>query len=95
VGGCHKANWKGIKVIRISERGSSKTCSKCGYEDKLNRKTQGLFKCRKCGFELNADANGVRNIMKFSDGYTLPERAVSESALNSEESEKPIAFRSW
>ena len=71
----YKAKEKGIKVVRISERGSSKTCSKCGYDDKLNRKTQGLFKCRQCGFELNADVNGVRNIIKFSDGYMLPERA--------------------
>jgi len=71
----YKAKEKGIKVVRVSERGSSKTCSKCGYADKLNRKTQGLFKCRQCGFELNADANGVRNIIRFSDGYTLSERA--------------------
>src|SRR3989338_1025700 len=71
----YKAKEKGIRVVRISERGSSKTCSKCGYEDKLNRKTQGLFKCKQCGFELNADANGVRNIIKFSGGYTLSERA--------------------
>jgi len=80
----YKAREKGIKIVRINERGSSKTCSKCGHQDKLNRKTQGLFKCKQCGFELNADANGVRNIIKFSDGYTLPERAVSESAQNSE-----------
>ena len=71
----YKAREKGINVVRISERGSSKTCSKCGYEDKLNRKTQGLFKCKQCAFELNADANGVRNILKFSDGYMLSERA--------------------
>jgi putative transposase len=91
----YKAKERDIKVVRISERGSSKTCSKCRYEDKLNRKTQGLFKCKQCEFEINTDVNGVRNIMKFSDGYTLPERAVSESALNSEVSEKPTSFRGW
>jgi putative transposase len=72
----YKTNEKGIKVIRIDERGSSKTCSKCGYSDKANRKTQGLFKCRSCGYEINADVNGCRNILKFSQGYTPSERAV-------------------
>jgi len=88
----YKAKEKGIKIIRISEKGTSKICSKCGYEDKGNRKSQGLFKCKQCGFELNADANGARNILKFSDGYTLPERAMSELALNSNQLEKPTCF---
>lgn len=86
----YKARKKGIKVVRINERGSSKTCSKCGYEDKLNRKTQGLFRCKHCDFELNADANGVRNIIKFSDGYILSERALSEQALNFNQTEEAI-----
>jgi len=72
----YKAKEKGIKVDRINERGSSKTCSKCGYSDKNNRRTQGLFKCKSCGYEINADVNGVRNIIKFSDGYMPSERAV-------------------
>lgn len=71
----YKANEREIKVLKISERGSSKTCSKCGYEDKRNRRTQGQFRCKSCGFEINADVNGVRNIIKFSEGYMLPERA--------------------
>ena len=71
----YKAKEKGIKVIRVSERRTSITCSKCGNIDKQNRKSQGLFRCNSCTFELNADANGVRNILKFSEGYTLPERA--------------------
>jgi putative transposase len=71
----YKANGEGIKVIKIDETGTSKTCSKCGYEDKRNRKTQGYFKCKKCEFEINADVNGVRNILKFSEGYTSSERA--------------------
>ena len=70
----YKAKEKGIKVIRVSERGTSKTCSKCGYEDKLNRRTQGLFKCRSCGYEINADVNGARNIVAFFKGYIPSER---------------------
>lgn len=71
----YKANERGIKVERINERGSSQTCSKCGYADKANRKSQGLFKCKFCGYEINADVNGCRNIAKFSKGYIPSERA--------------------
>jgi len=78
----YKALEKGIKVLKTSERKTSKTCSKCGYEDKNNRRTQGLFRCKSCEFEINADVNGVRNILKFSEGYMLSERALSEQALN-------------
>ncbi|MBI4170390.1 MAG: IS200/IS605 family element transposase accessory protein TnpB [Candidatus Aenigmarchaeota archaeon] len=76
----YKAREKGIKVVRISERNSSVTCSRCGCADRGNRKSQGLFRCRSCGFEINADVNGVRNILKFSGGYMLPERAASDPA---------------
>jgi len=73
----YKANWEGIQVIKIDEKGTSKTCSKCGYEDKSNRKNQGLFICKNCGLQANADFNGVKNIEKRSleyiskDGATL------------------------
>ncbi len=76
----YKAKEKGIKVVRISEKNSSITCSQCSFADKRNRKTQGCFKCKSCGFEINADVNGVRNILKFSEGYMLSERAVCDSA---------------
>ncbi len=77
----YKAKEKGIKVVRISEKNSSITCSKCNFADKRNRKTQGRFKCKSCGFEINADVNGVRNLLKFSGGYMLSERAVCDPAL--------------
>jgi putative transposase len=56
----YKANLEGIKVIKVSERNTSKTCSKCGQIGKRNK---GLFKC-KCGYEDNADRNGAINIAK-------------------------------
>lgn len=65
----YKANWKGIKVIKVDEKGTSITCSKCGYEDKSNRRNQGLFKCKNCGYQVNADFNSVKNIKKRSLEY--------------------------
>lgn len=60
----YKANWEGIKVIKISEHGTSHTCSRCGSKGK--RPYQGLFKCSSCGYRVNADFNGVKNIHKRS-----------------------------
>jgi transposase, IS605 OrfB family, central region len=61
----YKAEEIGKKVIYINPRYTSQTCSKCGYKAKDNRKGS-TFKCKQCGFELNADLNASRNIATFS-----------------------------
>ncbi|MFQ1021604.1 transposase [Tardisphaera saccharovorans] len=48
-------------VIYIDPKHTSQKCSMCGYIDKNNRHGSA-FKCRNCGFELNADLNASRNI---------------------------------
>ena len=58
----YKAEELGIKVINIEPSYTSQRCSKCGYIDKDNRRTQASFKCLKCGFEENADYNASQNI---------------------------------
>jgi len=60
----YKANLAGIKVVTVNPSGTSITCSKCGYSDENNRINQCIFKCKNCGFELNADLNAARNIAK-------------------------------
>jgi Putative transposase DNA-binding domain len=30
--------------------------------DRRNRPTQSVFRCQSCGYEVNADLNGVRNV---------------------------------
>lgn len=60
----YKAESVGKNVIEVNPRHTSQRCSKCGYVDKANRK--GLqFKCKQCGFELNADLNAARNIAQL------------------------------
>ena len=66
-----QANWLGIPVAKINERGTSHTCSKCG--SKGTRPYQGLFRCPECGYECNADFNGAKNIKK---------RFLEQSSLN-------------
>ena len=58
----YKAQEAGIKVVYIKPKYTSRRCSRCGYIDSDNRKTQASFVCLKCGFEANADYNASQNI---------------------------------
>lgn len=58
----YKAEAKGVRLALIDPRHTSQTCSKCGHRYRSNRKSQSLFKCRSCGFTLNADLNAARNV---------------------------------
>jgi IS605 OrfB family transposase len=58
----YKAEAKGVLVVFIDPRHTSQTCSCCGHQHRSNRRSQSLFKCRSCGFILNADLNAARNI---------------------------------
>ncbi|OKY77226.1 MAG: IS605 OrfB-like transposable element containing RNAse H-like and Zn finger domain [Candidatus Methanohalarchaeum thermophilum] len=72
----YKAKEKGIRVIKISERFSSKTCHCCGSEN-IDRPTQGRFDCNICGLEnYSADLNGAKNILYRSLAYLAGDGAV-------------------
>lgn len=58
----YKAQECGITVVKIDPRYTSQTCSRCGYHHRSNRRSQSLFKCRACGYTLNADLNASLNI---------------------------------
>jgi putative transposase len=55
---------RGIKVEFIQPAYTSKTCSRCKSLKTL-RPAQDKFVCQDCGFQLNADLNGSRNIENF------------------------------
>jgi len=59
----YKLKLKGILLVQVNERNTSKTCSKCGEIRTRNRKTRGLYICSKCGSVMNADVNGAVNIL--------------------------------
>lgn len=65
----YKANWEGIKVIKVSEAYTSQLCWRCNEK---GTRHQGLFECEKCGLEENSDRNGAINIGK---------RALSKSEI--------------
>ena len=58
----YKALAKDCSVQYVDARYTSQKCSKCGYTVKGNRTTQSHFKCKKCGYECNADVNAAINI---------------------------------
>ena len=58
----YKAKECGIKIQIISPQYTSQRCSRCGYINSDNRKTQENFLCLKCGFAANADYNASQNI---------------------------------
>jgi IS605 OrfB family transposase len=60
----YKAMSKGCLVEYVDARYTSQKCSRCGHTERGNRTKQSLFKCRSCGYELNADLNAARNISK-------------------------------
>ena len=51
-----------IRIINYNEAYTSKTCGRCGNID-LNLGNKEIYKCEKCGLEIDRDINGARNIM--------------------------------
>ncbi|BAB60065.1 hypothetical protein [Thermoplasma volcanium GSS1] len=79
----YKAEDAGKKVIYINPKYSPQKCSRCGYVSKENRH-DSVFKCKNCGFELNADLNASRNIevIRVSEYFRL--LSASQSLLFNE-----------
>jgi IS605 OrfB family transposase len=58
----YKAEERGCTVVAVDPRHTSQACSRCGHTARNNRRSQGVFICRRCGYQLNADLNAARNI---------------------------------
>jgi len=58
----YKAEERGCTVVAVDPRHTSQLCSCCGHTARTNRRSQSAFKCRQCGYHLNANLNAARNI---------------------------------
>jgi IS605 OrfB family transposase len=58
----YKAQRLGVPVVFVDPRNTSRTCAKCGYVDKRNRRSQAAFSCIRCGHEAHADLNAARTL---------------------------------
>lgn len=90
----YKAAAKGIKIEYVDSRYTSQKCSVCGYISRSNRPYQSVFKCKHCGFSLNADLNASRNIRQnYLDAICYPGRAsVNKPIAAASASCKPPAL---
>lgn len=81
----YKAEEKGAYVVTVDPRHTSQTCSKCGHVAKSNRRSQSVFKCGSCGYELNADLNAAVNIAakyRVEDGTSVFDGPLSTGLLS-------------
>jgi len=74
----YKAIQEGIFVVFVKAAYTSQKCSDCDYTDKKNRK-QKWFCCKDCGFQLDADLNGSRNI---ADKHRIFYMKVGRAVVN-------------
>ena len=58
----YKARLRGVPVLFVDPRNTSRRCLVCGYTDRLNRVSQSEFRCGVRGSELNADLNAAMNV---------------------------------
>ncbi len=64
----YKAAQAGVPVVFVEPAKTSRTCPACGYVDKLNRRSQAHFSCRRCGHAGPADVIAARNIRAWARG---------------------------
>lgn len=58
----YKARQAGVRLLFVDPRNTSRTCHRCGYVDKRNRRSQADFSCLRCGHTAHADHNAARNL---------------------------------
>lgn len=77
----YKARLKGIPVLVVNPRNTSRTCSVCGHCEKANRRSQAEFLCKKCNYSSNADLNAAQNLRALGLGCNkpAPKAAISVS----------------
>lgn len=80
----YKAAFKGVLVDYVSACYTSRGCSKCKHIARGNRTCQSRFKCKKCGYQCNADLNASFNIVfNYLDATGYPDRALQGASCSS------------
>jgi transposase len=60
----HKAEELGVRVHETAEPQTSITCTKCLWiEESFCNNSAKRFACHRCGFKIDRDRNGARNIL--------------------------------
>lgn len=65
----YKAAEYGMKVVKVDESYSSRTCHCDLKVSKSNRKTRGMYSCA-CGWQMQADVNASLNLFERQFGFS-------------------------
>jgi putative transposase len=77
----YKARLQGILTIVVNPRNTSRTCPKCLWCERANRKSRDLFQCRNCGWTGAADYVGALGIQREA-AFNLPIAAPRAAAIS-------------
>lgn len=77
----YKAARYEMVVRKINPDKTSQTCSCCGNYEPGQRISQSAFKCKKCGYEENADVNAAKNIA-FSENFVEKVKTPKKTKKN-------------
>lgn len=72
----YKAQRAGVPLVFVDPRNTSRTCARCGFVDKRNRRSQAEFSCLRCGHTAHADQNAARNLATRG-GVSRPDLVAS------------------
>ena len=62
----HKCEWYGIEFVEANQwYASTKTCHSCGYLKKSLHLSERIFRCDKCGLEIDRDLNASINLSTY------------------------------
>jgi putative transposase len=86
----YKAKLRGVPVVLVEPRNTSRECACCGFTDKRNRPNRDTFKCVGCGSLAAADHNAARVIrrrgMRARGFVVMAPQGSAVSAVRPEES---------
>jgi putative transposase len=77
----YKAQLQGIRTVFVNPRNTSRTCPKCLWCEKANRKSRDVFQCRSCGWTAPADYVGALGIQREA-AFNLPIAAPGAAAIS-------------
>lgn len=73
----YKSDWQGKIFVKVDPKNTSRTCNKCGFTAKENRKKQSAFECMECGHTENADIHASKNILARAMANVPKRKAVA------------------
>ena len=79
--------------LEIHPAYTSRTCSRCGHEEKDNRKSQEEFLCLSCGYENNADKNASEIIASKGLHFSQVVKGRKKGKKLKEEEKFPTWFK--